>query len=74
MTPGAWGVMCTVSGGATGFRQGWLKAKDGTARRFPTVEDAQAEAQRLEAAMRGRGPVGAMFTYDVVPYTGGTRC
>jgi len=62
--------MCTVSGGATGYRQGWLKA-NGVVQRFETAEDAEQEAERLTAAMRGRGTPGARFTYEVAPYYSG---
>lgn len=45
-------VMCQVSGGITGFRQGELK-KDGKIRTFDSFDEAQKEAQRLNKQMNG---------------------
>jgi len=44
-------VMCQVSGGMTGFRQGLLKDGDDRVIEFETREAAEAEARRLSEKM-----------------------
>lgn len=46
----AYHVMCRVSGGVTGTREGLLK-EDGRVRLFATFEEADAEAKRIQASM-----------------------
>lgn len=41
-----WIVMCQVSGGVTGFRQGPLK-QGGVVRQYNTFEEADAEARHM---------------------------
>jgi hypothetical protein len=50
---GAWGVFCTVCGGVTGSRSGWLKDDKGRAKSFPDKASAEAEAERLMKEMNG---------------------
>jgi hypothetical protein len=61
-------ICCSVTGGRTGPRTGWLKATDGTDRIFDTEAEARDMVRRLDDAMRtfGGGQVGA---YTVHPVT-----
>jgi hypothetical protein len=57
-------IMCRVSGGVTGTRTALLK-KDGQTVYFETREEAQKEAERLNATMNNAHSV-ASFSYRVV--------
>lgn len=60
-------VMCAVSGGITGSRQGPMKS-DGRILEFETREAAEAEAAKSRA---DKSPYGsARFSYWVVPRAG----
>jgi hypothetical protein len=58
-------IKCTVSGGVTGYRTSLLKS-NGVVKVFETREQAQAEANRLNASMNNAHSV-ASFSYVVVP-------
>lgn len=57
-------VECEVYGGATGHRTGLLK-QNGQVRTFDTLEEAEAEASRLDKAMNNAYAV-ATFRYRAV--------
>lgn len=59
-------VMCRVSGGVTGTREGPLK-KGGEVQYFGSREVAQAEADRLDVARNGNPFRVADFRYWVEP-------
>lgn len=44
-------ILCRVSGGVTGTREGLLKDIDGAVKVFDTKTDAEMEARRLMATM-----------------------
>jgi len=60
------GVWCQSSGGVTGQREGWLKSF-GAVQLFDTLEEAEAEAARLNAAMNHANSR-ASFNYRGVAY------
>lgn len=59
-------VMCSVSGGRTGSREGKLKGLDGEVKRFDTFGEADAEATRLRKDMNGPN-ARASFNYWPMP-------
>lgn len=54
-------VLCEVSGGVTGYRQGLLREK-GQTKLFPTMQAAEEEASKLRVSMGG-GHSLATFRY-----------
>ena len=58
------GVWCQVSGGVTGHRQAWLKS-NGVRVEFATQEEAEVEAERLNAIPRPHAV--ATFRYRAMP-------
>lgn len=63
------GVWCTVSGGVTGFREGWFKA-NGEVKAFATMEEANDVAVRLNAGM-GSPYSTAKFHYEAMRIVNG---
>lgn len=53
-------ILCTVSGGVTGTRSGYLKS-DGETRHFESLDQADDEASRLNREMNGSNR--ASFNY-----------
>tara|TARA_R110000824_G_scaffold122844_3_gene280390 strand:- start:1216 stop:1464 length:249 start_codon:yes stop_codon:yes gene_type:complete len=47
-----WGVWCVVSGGATGYRTGWLK-EHGKEELFENEESARKRAESMLAGLGG---------------------
>lgn len=58
-------IMCRVSGGVTGTREGLLMSK-GIVRDFETKAEAEAEARRFNEQMNGNPHRVADFRYWVV--------
>jgi len=60
-----WGVWCTVWGGVTGHREGWMKS-NGEIRTFDTKEQAEAAAARMSV----RSPYAtASYSYTAMRLT-----
>lgn len=59
-------IMCQVSGGVTGFRQGLLKGHDGHPVSFETKSEAQAEVDRITEGINKTRAYGPDFKYWVV--------
>jgi len=49
-----WGVWCVVSGGATGYRTGWLKSH-GKEELFEGEKSARERAESMLAGLEGHG-------------------
>jgi len=64
-----WIVMCRVSGGVTGTREGVLKHL-GATRYFEDADEAHAEAARLRVSMNASRFGGASYQYWAVPCDG----
>ena len=60
----AYRIWCEVWGGVTGHRAAWLE-DNGEIKEFETHEDAEREANRLDAQIKGTLYRKANFSYTV---------